>query len=60
MKKIKYITSLIVAAMIFSCSTENDLIDLDTLAAPTNISALTTVTQDIIWIHWLLQLIFQH
>ncbi|AOZ98404.1 hypothetical protein [Flavobacterium commune] len=46
MKKIKYITSLIVAAMIFSCSTENDLIDLDTLGAPTNISALTTVTQD--------------
>ncbi len=46
MKKIKYITSLIVAAMIFSCSTENDLIDLDTLSAPTNISALTTVTQD--------------
>nr|WP_288834206.1 hypothetical protein [uncultured Flavobacterium sp.] len=46
MKKIKYITSFIVAAMIFSCSTENDLIDLDTLGAPTNISALTTVTQD--------------
>lgn len=46
MKNIKYITSLIVAALIFSCSTENDLIDLDTLSAPTNISALTTVTQD--------------
>ncbi|MFA9190094.1 hypothetical protein AAGV28_01820 [Flavobacterium sp. FZUC8N2.13] len=46
MKNIKYITSLIVAAIIFSCSTESDLIDLDTLAAPTNISALTTVTQD--------------
>lgn len=46
MKKIKYITSLIVAAIIFSCSTENELIDLDTLGAPTNISALTTVTQD--------------
>lgn len=46
MKNIKYITSLIVAALVFSCSTENDLLDLDTLGAPTNISALTTVTQD--------------
>ncbi|WP_339919711.1 hypothetical protein [uncultured Flavobacterium sp.] len=46
MKNIKYITSLVVAALVFSCSTENDLIDLDTLGAPTNISALTTVTQD--------------
>lgn len=46
MKNIKYITSLIVAALVFSCSTENDLIDLDSLAAPSNISALTTVTQD--------------
>ncbi|WP_366184080.1 hypothetical protein [Flavobacterium ovatum] len=45
-KNIKYITSLIVAAIIFSCSTENDLINLDALGAPTNISALTTVTQD--------------
>ncbi|GGA86848.1 hypothetical protein GCM10008015_29400 [Flavobacterium palustre] len=46
MKKIIYITSLIVAAILFSCSTENDLVDLDALGAPTNISALTTVTQD--------------
>lgn len=46
MKNIKYITSLIVAALVFSCSSENDLVDLDTLGAPTNISALTTVTQD--------------
>lgn len=46
MKNLKYITSLIVAALVFSCSTENDLIDVDTLGAPTNISALTTVTQD--------------
>jgi hypothetical protein len=28
------------------CSTENDLLDVDALGAPTNISALTTVTQD--------------
>ena len=46
MKNIKYITSVIVAALVFSCSTENDLIDVDSLAAPSNISALTTVTQD--------------
>lgn len=46
MKSIKYITSLIVAAIFLSCSTENDLVDLDALGAPTNISALTTVTQD--------------
>ncbi|MCG9791019.1 hypothetical protein [Flavobacterium algicola] len=46
MKNIKYITSLLVAAIIFGCSTENDLFDIDTLGAPTNISALTTVTQD--------------
>lgn len=46
MKNIKYITSFIVAAIVFSCSSENDLPDLDTLGAPTNISALTTVTQD--------------
>jgi hypothetical protein len=46
MKNIKYITSLIVAVLVFSCSSENDLVNLDALEAPTNISALTTVTQD--------------
>lgn len=46
MKNLKYITSLIVAALIFSCSTENEQVDLNALGAPTNISALTTVTQD--------------
>lgn len=46
MKNIKYITSLIVAALVFSCTSENDLVDIDSLGAPTNISALTTVTQD--------------
>lgn len=46
MKNIKYITSLLVAALVFSCSSENELVDLDVLGAPTNISALTTVTQD--------------
>jgi len=46
MKNIKYITSLIVAALVLSCSSENDLIDLNAMGAPTNISALTTITQD--------------
>ena len=46
MKNIKYITSLIVAALVLSCSSENDLIDLNAMGAPANISALTTITQD--------------
>jgi hypothetical protein len=46
MKNIKYITSLIVATLVLSCSSETDLIDLNTMGAPTSISALTTITQD--------------
>lgn len=46
MKNFKYIAILIVTAVLYSCSAENDLLDLDALGAPTNISALTTVTQD--------------
>jgi hypothetical protein len=46
MKNIKYIASFIVAVLFASCSSENDLIDLNTLGAPSNISALTTITQD--------------
>jgi hypothetical protein len=45
MKNFKIIVSLIVAALVLS-SSENDLIDLSALGAPTNISALTTITQD--------------
>lgn len=47
MKKIHSIISLFVLALFFSCaSDESSDIDLDGLSAPTNISALTTVTQD--------------
>jgi hypothetical protein len=46
MKKIYYIISLFVLAISFGCTDDNSSIDLDTVAAPTNISALTTVTQD--------------
>ncbi|WP_264536932.1 PKD domain-containing protein [Flavobacterium sp. N1736] len=47
MKKIHSIISLFVLALFFSCSSdENSDIDLEGLSAPTNISALTTVTQD--------------
>jgi len=47
MKKIHSIISLFVLALFFSCSSdENNDIDLEGLGAPTNISALTTVTQD--------------
>jgi hypothetical protein len=46
MKNIKYIAILLFVAVLSSCSAENDLLDVDALGAPTNISALTTVTQD--------------
>ncbi|QSB26014.1 hypothetical protein [Flavobacterium sp. CLA17] len=46
MKKIHSIISLFVLALFFSCSSDNSDIDLDGLGEPTNISALTTVTQD--------------
>tara|TARA_R110002126_G_scaffold150292_9_gene296458 strand:- start:4376 stop:6001 length:1626 start_codon:yes stop_codon:yes gene_type:complete len=46
MKNIKYIATLLFVAVLSSCSAENDLLDVDALGAPTNISALTTVTQD--------------
>lgn len=47
MKKIHSIISLFVLALFFSCANdESSDIDLDGLSAPTNISALTTVTQD--------------
>ena len=46
MKKIKIITSLFVLTFLFGCTSENSLINLDGLSAPSNISALTTITQD--------------
>lgn len=46
MKKIYYFISLIVATLFIGCTTEATDVDLDTLGAPTNISALMTIKQD--------------
>jgi hypothetical protein len=46
MRKIHYIISLFVLAITLGCTDDNSSVDLDSVAAPTNISALTTVTQD--------------
>src|SRR6187402_1559089 len=46
MRKIHYIISLFVLAIALGCTDDNSSVDLDAIAAPTNISALTTVTQD--------------
>jgi hypothetical protein len=46
MKKIHFIISLFVLAITLSCSDDKTIVDLESIAAPTNISALTTVTQD--------------
>ncbi|MNS01034.1 hypothetical protein D3C86_395120 [compost metagenome] len=46
MKKLKLIISLFVLTIFIGCSDENSDINLDAIGAPTNISALTTVTQD--------------
>ncbi|MBW4360058.1 hypothetical protein [Flavobacterium taihuense] len=46
MKKIHFIISLFVLAIAMGCSEDTSTVDLDAVKAPTNISALTTVTQD--------------
>lgn len=46
MKKIVYILNMLALILIVSCTNENDLIDVSSVGAPSNISALTTVTQD--------------
>ena len=46
MKKIHFIISLFVLAIAIGCSDDTSTVDLESIAAPTNISALTTVTQD--------------
>lgn len=46
MKKIHYIITLFVLAITLGCTDDNNSVDLDSVGAPTNISALTTVTQD--------------
>jgi hypothetical protein len=45
MKKLKLILSISLIALFFGCSENND-VDLDGIDAPSNISALTTITQD--------------
>jgi hypothetical protein len=46
MKKLKLILSLFALILFLGCSDENNDIDLDGINAPSNVSALTTITQD--------------
>lgn len=46
MKKLKLIISLFVLTFVLGCSNDTGDTDVDAVGAPTNISALTTVTQD--------------
>lgn len=46
MKKIHFIISFFVFTILMGCASDDSDIDLDGIAAPENISALTTVTQD--------------
>ncbi|MBS7253062.1 hypothetical protein [Flavobacterium branchiicola] len=46
MKKIYIIINLFVLALLTACASDNLDVDLDSVTAPANISALTTVTQD--------------
>jgi len=46
MKNIRLIISLFVLSITMGCTDDNGLVDVDSVGAPTNISALTTVTQD--------------
>lgn len=46
MKKIKYILPLFIFLYLLSCTDDNDLVNVDNLEAPSNISALMKITQD--------------
>jgi hypothetical protein len=46
MKKLHFIINLFVLTILLGCSNDDNSIDLDGVSAPSNISALTTVTQD--------------
>lgn len=46
MKKIVYVINMLVLAIMVGCTNENDVVDINGLENPKNISALTTVTQD--------------
>jgi 5S rRNA maturation endonuclease (ribonuclease M5) len=46
MKKILIVINMLVLTLLLSCTDENSVVDLSGVSAPTNISALTTITQD--------------
>lgn len=46
MKNIKFIISLLAFSIYLGCSPEEDLLDINTIEAPKNISALMTIKQD--------------
>ena len=46
MKKIQFIISLFVLAILTACTVDSRDVNLDTLSAPSNVSALVTITQD--------------
>lgn len=46
MKNIKFIIGLIVLTIFIGCTADTNDVDLDSLDAPTNVSALATVSQD--------------
>lgn len=46
MKKLHFIISLFALTILLGCSSDDSNIDLEGLSAPTNLSVLTTVTQD--------------
>lgn len=44
--KMKKIITILIVSFIFGCTSENDLINIDNIQAPTNVSALFTIKQD--------------
>lgn len=46
MKKIKFLIAFVMAATVLGCSDDDSSVNLDNVAAPTDISALFTITQD--------------
>jgi hypothetical protein len=46
MKKLQLILSIFILTLSFGCTEENNDVDLETIGAPKNVSALTTITQD--------------
>jgi hypothetical protein len=46
MKKLQLILSIFILTLSFGCTEENNDVDLESIGAPKNVSALTTITQD--------------